>query len=293
MNTSDEHLNNIFQLAKVQTPIATFAEVQNQFTEALLAGAGTAAGAVASGKSGLLGLGPAILVPVAVVFSGLMFFMYGPNSFNSPEPNFIEPMVADTLAEEEEPALVPFNLDTIIYEEDPLEPELNDIEVEQVQPFIEQKEEEFHEAPLHIPKSMDDSLFGKAISRKRTVLISVQTDSLENVINDNSVVAFLITELTKKSELEYIAQMARAAGIDYDYKADYKKKRRPKRYYIREIRITMNIEGDCQCVTEEIYAKVGKEGKFTVNIGWTVDENGRAIQFNKRVDTSSETLIEQ
>ena len=89
-------------------------------------------------------------------------------------------------------------------------------------------------------------------------------------------VSFTITEHTYESDFNRMAKAAKQAGIDFWFRVHHQKKRKTKEIYlVRDFDIKMSIPGTT--IQSIIEVKVKREEAFKISIGWTVDENGKAI----------------
>lgn len=88
-------------------------------------------------------------------------------------------------------------------------------------------------------------------------------------------ITFQISESSSTKTLARISAMAERAGIDYTYVVDLKKN------LIREFNVEMFIKGTDKVTT--IQVNVPTEGQFDIELGWNVDEKGKAIELSREV----------
>lgn len=86
---------------------------------------------------------------------------------------------------------------------------------------------------------------------------------------------FQINESSSTKTLARISAMAERAGINYTYVVDLKKN------LIREFNVEMFIKGTNKATT--IQVNVPTEGQFEIEFGWSLNENGKAIELSPEV----------
>ena len=93
-------------------------------------------------------------------------------------------------------------------------------------------------------------------------------------------VQFKLTEFSTESDFDAIKKQAEAVGIDFHYRVHHQKKKKSKNVYlVRDFNIEMQIPGTD--IRSEIEVFVPRNGSFEVDLGWTLNEEGRAIALSE------------
>lgn len=168
------------------------------------------------------------------------------------------------------------------------------------QPSVQQKDKKYSSL-INVPFS--DSLKSNVVLAEKNdtskfVLEAEQKDFMKLKLPDNSfvkdsIMLFTINELSTESDFSNIAKQAREAGIVFKYQVHHQRLRKGKKrkkiktedvYLIRDFKINMTIDGTGK--SSQVSVKVSKRGKFEVNFGWQVNQEGKAIAFMESSDVT-------
>lgn len=273
MRKSDQYLEDLFEKARTESPVASFEEVSVRFSGTLsYAAPGTIFKLLAKYKLFTIGI-------VSVATLTLVNVMLSSDHYEKQEP---KPAVQEAFTN----------------------PIIQQPPSEVISPLSDQEEEvDLPLAPLKTQK-ISDLLTPANIAERETIsllppvgrpeeVLSIRKSSpsfveiasfVRSLVDESSskttqapekVVKFTISESTSTRQLASISAQAQKAGIEYTYVVDLKKK------LIQEFNVDMAIRNTD--IVASVQVCVPRKDSFTVSFGWFADANGKAIRLLENV----------
>ena len=303
MNDVEKKIAELFVKASTQNPVATFEETSTKFSRSISSVGGASASFTMSNI--IFSIKGVLFMFLILITACFLIFQSG---YEAKNDFFPSGQKKNSLVFDQNSDSILFNLNVKKNIED--ERELNSVELNTAPSFAENnlKTENVNEIEQSNARqkvaaavcsnlmngTFSDSLMpGVKLAEKRDtsnfLLEAEQKDFIKFELSGycpekDSIILFTINELSTESDFSKIAKQAREAGIKFKYQVHHQRIKKGKKrkkiktedvYQVRGFKINMMIDGTDK--SSQISVKVSKWGKFEVNFGWHVNEEGKAV----------------
>lgn len=284
---SNTYLDDLFDKARWEPPHASFEEIGQEVTNAIVPGNSGGSLSLFS-KSSLLSKGAASFVFLAIITLVYLGFNQ-PSSDNYIRSSFVPPIEIDFLtagfqtkagltlnrSDDREILTASISIQShpeIAIKANPSTRIANEITLPK------------HEDIIVVPRL---NIYAVSTNHPRPQLLQKPTLIAPKPKQPTlTPVTFVINERTSTQKLASISNKARYAGIEYTYVVDLHKT------LIREFHVDMSIPGTD--LVSSVQISVPKKESFEITFGWFVDANGQALKMTENVviadATSKHTL---
>jgi hypothetical protein len=280
MNGVDNHLDELFNKARAQSPEASFEETIERFTATInAAGGGTDLGYWASKLLSLNGgifLTGALLITVFSIFSNSESELQDTDETaqkityqDTTQSAIIKAQMIAPLTDEVETAQIAgINITDLIS---------TPMELEQ---SITNSNNDYDTRPTYqIPEKTKPIMPKMAVTSLPEIKIPLAFKAFNQQEEET---LFTVTEVTTDEEFTGISKLAQEVGITFHSHIHHHFHMHPDGNprlgeipLIRDLEVDMTIDGTS--ITSHIKVRVPKRGKFEVTFGWIVNKEGRAI----------------
>ncbi|MCC7454891.1 MAG: hypothetical protein IT222_12035 [Crocinitomix sp.] len=261
MSIGDERLDQLFDCAREQRPIANYEETKQAFISATLVAAG---GVLATnGLLKLLTLKKWIIMisTLSIITTGALILGFHLNAQNQLQDD--EKTTTSTTLETEKP-IFPKQITDIF----PIDKSSSLIQVANNQANIEEKavEDLYKVEEIKKEEFPVNTLATQNFFPQKNLLTLSPTEAITPYSE-----RFDITQKTTIEELEEIKKRAAESGVQLDYKARYKNNK------ITEINFSIRVKQGTDTYTQYMNANMTTTDNFSYTIAWKHSEDGQVI----------------
>ncbi len=293
MNSMDKHLDELFNKARTQAPKASFEDTIAQFNLTIAATGGSAA--ITSWLFKTLSIINGLVVTAVLVTTAIIVF-----DDHRPKKRDSIQAVSDSMYQDilspGEPLIFPsaissFDQDTTRGKTTGGENtalhtgtgvgttvigEIDNVSESKIDYLLRQKKQ------ISIPEIQSRNITGIMHSYVSSAwpegTITTLPDSIKPVVTGipkPKSMLFTLTALSSETDFQNIEKLAADAGVTFYSHVHHSKQRYRGQLLISDFVVEMTIDGTE--ITSHIKVDMPKRGKFEVNLGWFVNEDGKAV----------------
>ncbi|MDN5211883.1 hypothetical protein QQ020_07465 [Fulvivirgaceae bacterium BMA12] len=284
----DKHLDELFNKARAQAPKASFADTVAQFNLTIAATGGSAA--ITSWLFKALSMINSLVVTGVLVTTVIVVFgddrpkkrdavkSVADSTYQDiPSPG--EPLIfqsaTSSFGEETTGGKTAFN--TRVNDDESVAGETDSVGNHKIDYLLRQKKQ----APIWKIQSrkIADKMHSYVSSAWPEKAITALPNSIKPFVTDipkPKGMLFTLTELSSETDFQNIEKLAADAGVTFYSHVHHSKQRYRGQLLISDFVVEMTIDGTE--ITSRVKVEVPKRGRFAVDLGWFVSEDGKAVR---------------